>query len=104
VRPRVLFVSVDPERDTPAETGEYAAYFHPSTLAATAPVPVLESFAAGLGLVFMKVATPAGDYSMDHSSGLVLIDPRGRQAGLVRPPLVPADIAADLRLLTESVR
>ena len=98
-RPRVLFVSVDPERDTPAKTGDYAAFFHPDTLAATAPVPALEDFAAGLGLVFMKVATAAGDYSMDHSSGIVLLDPQGRQAGLIRPPLVPADIAADLRLL-----
>jgi protein SCO1/2 len=103
-RPRVLFVSVDPERDTPAKTGEYAAFFHPDTLAATAPVPALEAFAASLGLVFMKVGTAAGDYSMDHSVGLVLIDPLGRQAGLVRPPLRPADIAADLRLLTESGR
>ena len=102
VRPRVLFVSVDPARDTPAKTGEYAAYFHASTLAATAPEPALGQFAAGLGLVYMKVATPGGDYTMDHSSALVVIDPQGRQAGLIRPPLVPADIAADLAALTEA--
>lgn len=99
-RPRVLFVSVDPERDTPAKVGEYASFFHADTLAATAPVPALESFAASLGMVFMKVATAAGDYSMDHSNVLVVLDPAGRQAGLIRPPLTPADIAADLRLLT----
>lgn len=99
-RPRLLFVSVDPERDTPAKVGEYAAFFHADTLAATAPVPALEDFAASLGMVFMKVATAAGDYSMDHSNVLVVLDPSGRQAGLIRPPLVPADIAADLRLLT----
>lgn len=101
VRPRVLFVSVDPERDTPAKTGEYAAYFNPATLAATAPEPALGQFAAGLGLVYMKVATTDGDYSMDHSSALVVLDPQGRQAGLIRPPLVPADIAADLAKLSE---
>lgn len=101
-RPRVLFVSVDPARDTPAKTGEYAAYFHPATLAATAPEPALGQFAAGLGLVYMKVATNDGDYTMDHSSALVLIDPQGRQAGLIRPPLIPADIAADLATLVEA--
>jgi protein SCO1/2 len=100
-RPRLLFVSVDPERDTPAKTGEYAAYFNKATLAATAPEPALGQFAAGLGLVYMKVATTDGDYSMDHSSALVVIDPQGRQAGLIRPPLVPADIAADLAKLSE---
>lgn len=99
-RPRVLFVSVDPERDSPAKTGEYAAYFHPDTLAATAPEPALNDFATSLGLVYMKVATGADeDYTMDHSSALVVLDPRGHQAGLIRPPFVPADIAADLALL-----
>src|SRR5690606_40715794 len=48
VRPRVLFVSVDPERDTPAKAGEYAHAFHPDTLAATADVPALEKFATSL--------------------------------------------------------
>jgi protein SCO1/2 len=100
-RPQVLFVSVDPARDTPAKTGEYAAYFHPATLAATAPEPALSAFAASLGLVYMKVATAGGDYSMDHSSALVLLDPQGRRAGLIQPPLVPADIAADLALLSK---
>jgi protein SCO1 len=45
VRPRVLFVSVDPERDTPDRIGEYAHAFHRDTLAATADIFVLEVFA-----------------------------------------------------------
>ena len=98
-RPRLLFVSVDPDRDTPEKTGEYAAYFHPDTLAATSPEPALQEFATALGMVYMKVPLEDGDYTMDHSSALVLVDPQGRQAGLIRPPLVPADIAADLALL-----
>ncbi|HEU0151841.1 MAG TPA: SCO family protein [Arenimonas sp.] len=101
-RPQVLFVSIDPERDTPAKTGEYAAYFHPATLAATGSQGALQAFAGSLGLVYMKVATDGGDYTMDHSSALVVIDPQGRQAGLIRPPFVPADIAADLVLLSEA--
>jgi protein SCO1 len=104
IRPRVLFVSVDPARDTPAKAGEYAAFFHPATLAATAPEPALQEFAAGLGLVYMAVESPAGDITFDHSTGVVLLDPQGRQAGLIRPPLVAADIAADLRLLAETAR
>lgn len=99
-RPRVLFVSVDPARDTPAKSGEYAAYFHPATLAATAREPALQQFASSLGMVYMKVETEGG-YTMDHSNALVLIDPQGRQAGLVRPPFVPAAIAADLARLAE---
>lgn len=107
-RPRVLFVSVDPERDTPKLTGDYAHYFHADTLAATAAEPALAEFARGLGLVYMKSPLPGGDYTMDHSATLVVLDPQGRQAGLIRPnpPPKPAldwrDIADDLRKLTEA--
>ena len=108
-RPRVLFVSVDPERDTPGKTGEYAHAFHPDTLAATADVPALEKFATSLGFVFMKAPGKhfnqnPQDYSVDHSAHIALLDPQGRLAGLIRPPLQPQAIAADLLRLTASER
>ena len=52
-------------------------------------------------MVYMKVPVEGGDYTMDHSSALVVLDAQGRQVGLIRPPFVPADIAADLALLAE---
>ena len=100
-RPRLLFVSVDPERDTPKILGDYSHYFHPATIAATAKEPALGEFARSLGLVYMKVLQANGDYAMDHSATMVLLDPQGRQAGLIRPPLMPDAIAADLALLAE---
>ena len=101
IRPRLLFVTVDPERDTPAKVGEYAHYFHADTLAASADPAQLAAFAQALGLVYMKVPMASGDYTMDHSATLVLLDPQGRQAGLIRPPLDSNAIAADLRVLAE---
>lgn len=105
-RPRVLFVSVDPERDTPDQIGEYAHAFHRDTLAATADIPALEAFAKSLSLVFMKVpapeGTPADQYSVDHSAALALLDPQGRMAGVIQPPLQPKAIAADLIELTQA--
>ena len=105
-RPRVLFVSVDPERDTPGKTGEYAHAFHPDTLAATADVPALEKFATSLGFVFMKAPGAnfehnPQDYSVDHSAHIAVLDPQGRLAGLMRPPFNPQAIASDLIKLTE---
>jgi protein SCO1/2 len=99
-RPRVLFVSVDPDRDTPDRIGEYAHAFHRDTLAATADIPALEAFAKSLSLVFMKVpaaeGAPADQYSIDHSAALAVLDPKGRMAGVIPPPLQPKAIAADL--------
>ena len=103
-RPRVLFVSVDPQRDTAESAGRYAHHFHPDTLAATGEIPALEAFATSLGMVFMTVPPPEGapadQYSVDHSSTLVILDPQGRMAGLLRPPLQPDAIAADLAALS----
>ena len=106
LRPRVLFVSVDPERDSPARLGEYAHAFHADTLAATGELPALEKFATSLGFVFRKAegdsfATNPDDYSVDHSAGLAVLDPQGRLAGLIRPPFTAATIAADLTELTK---
>ena len=108
-RPRVLFVSVDPERDTPGKAGEYAHAFHPDTLAATADVPALEKFATSVGFVFMKVPgrnfeQNPNDYSVDHSANIALLDPQGRLAGLIRPPFQPQAIADDLARLTSAER
>ncbi|MEH6422353.1 SCO family protein [Pseudomonas sp. CGJS7] len=103
-RPRVLFVSVDPERDTPDKIGEYAHGFHKDTLAATADVPALEDFAKSLSMVFAKVPAPDGapadQYTMDHSASMAVLDPQGRMAGLVRPPFDPNVIAKDMAALT----
>lgn len=105
-RPRVLFVSVDPERDTTEKLGEYAHGFHRDTLAATADIPSLEAFAKSLSLVFAKVPlgndAPADQYTIDHSATLVVLDPQGRMAGVIQPPLQPKAIAEDLIALTKA--
>ena len=86
-RPRLLFVSIDPERDTPELLAGYARHFHPATVAATQPdLAALEAFTSSLSLVFRKV--PMGStYTMDHSSSMVVLDPEVRVAGVIRPQL-----------------
>jgi protein SCO1/2 len=102
-RPRVLFVSVDPDRDTPDRTGEYAHGFHRDTLAATGDEATLEGFARSLSMVFVKVPAPDGapadQYSVDHSASIAVLDPQARMAGVILPPLQPRAIAADLATL-----
>lgn len=103
-RPRVLFVSVDPERDTPDRIGEYAHAFHRDTLTATADLPALENFAKSLSMVFAKVApadgAPADQYSVDHSATMAVLDPKGRMSGILQPPFDAKAIAADMAALT----
>ena len=104
-RPRVLFVSADPERDSPELTGDYAHAFNADSLAATGPIPELQAFARSMSLVFMKSPGPSGradDYSVDHSATLIVLDPQARMAGVIVPPLDPKAIATDLIALTKA--
>ena len=99
--PKLLFLCIGPERDTPEALAEYAAFFNKDTITATAPEPQLAEFTRALGLVYMKV--PQGDtYTMDHSATLVLLNPNAEFAGIIRPPLKPQAIAQDLLNLSKN--
>jgi protein SCO1 len=102
-RLQVLLVSVDPERDRPEQLQKYVKYFDPAFRGATGPHPELEKLGKSLGFVYIKVpgATP-DQYTVDHSSALILIDPQGRVAGYFTPPLKVEALAADLATVVKS--
>ena len=93
-----VFVSVDPEHDTPAKAAEYARYFSPRIVAATGDTDSLDALTRDLGVVYMK--SPQGQgYTVDHTAHLVLVGPDGTVRGIMRPPLDANRIAADLATL-----
>jgi protein SCO1 len=96
----VIFLSIDPDRDGPAQLSSYVRYFDPSFTGVTAPEPELARFTRGLMLTYLKVpgASPES-YSMDHSAALALLDPQGRLAGFFSPPFQLDDMTADLAQL-----
>lgn len=98
---RFLFISVDPDRDTPARLAQYVHYFSPDFEAATGPDAELQKLGADLGFVYQKVpgSTP-GTYLMDHSAALILINPQAQLVGYIMPPFKAETVSADLRSLT----
>lgn len=95
--PAMIFLSVDPERDTPAVLKQYVQYFGPAITGVTGPHDALDRLCQGLGIAYVRIpgATDA-DYTVDHSAALVLVDPQGRVAGYFTPPLKADTLAADL--------
>lgn len=92
-----LFLSVDPERDTPAQLKTYVDHFGGHIRGASGPRAQIDAVVAGLGLVYMKnPGASESDYTMDHSAALVLLDDRGRVAGYFQPPHKVDTLAADL--------
>ncbi|HEY0180448.1 MAG TPA: SCO family protein [Dokdonella sp.] len=98
-RLRFDFVSVDPERDTPEQLARYVGYFDPDFVAATGSDDELKRLTGALGLVYSREKSADGTVSVDHSAAAVIVDPAGRQVGLLRPPFDAATIAADLTAL-----
>lgn len=95
---QVLFVTVDPERDTPALLAEYVPAFHPSFLGLYGTPQETADVAKRFEIVYQKQVTASG-YNVDHSAGSYLIDPAGR-VRLLAPYAQRADwLAADIRLL-----
>lgn len=97
--PGLYFVSVDPERDEPALLADYARYFSPTIVAATAAHEALLPFTRQLGMIYLRDPPEGEDYTVDHSAHLAIVDPDGRLVALVRPPLRVDAIVHDLRLL-----
>ena len=93
---RILFLSVDPERDGPAQIAGYLAHFGQGLSGATGTPAQVEAFARQLGLAYVRNPGAGGDYTVDHTAALVLIDPRGRVAGWFPPPQDAAKLATDL--------
>ncbi len=101
-QPGVVFVSVDPQRDTAARLAEYVAFFDPQFVGVTGDPEALETLTRDLGVAVM-VGEPdaAGNYSIDHTATLFLVDPRGRLAAVFGMPHTPDGIARDYRKILE---
>jgi protein SCO1/2 len=95
--PSTLFVSIDPERDTPETLKQYVRYFSPNLVGATGSAEQLERLCASLGVAYVKVPGKApGEYTMDHTAALVLVNPSAQVAGYFQPPHRADTLANDL--------
>lgn len=95
----VLFVSVDPARDTLPRLQEYAAFFHPKVLGTTASPEVLAEVAARYGVfyAFQKVDTAGGGYVVDHSAETYVLNPAGELVGKIPHAAAPEQVLATIR-------
>ncbi len=75
-----IFISVDPERDTPEKLAEYAAFFSPRIIGVTGSQDQIDQVVRQYGAFYRKVdmKDSAMGYAVDHSSRLYLIDREGR--------------------------
>ena len=100
---QVVFVSVDPERDTIERLQQYVDYFNPSFIGITGKDQQLQTLSRSLGVFYTKnePAEPNGYYLVDHSARLFLINPVGNPQALFSAPHIPQLIAQDIAQIQE---
>lgn len=99
VVPQILFVSVDPERDSRDAVATYVSRFGDGVGGARAELPALQELTRDLGIFFAREPGTGTDYDVSHSSAVLLINPDAElHAVLSAPHAVPA-LVHDLPLL-----
>ena len=96
IRPQVVFISVDAQRDTPQQLAKYVPYFDPTFIGVTASEqPTLEALARKLGVAVALVPSPGGGYTVDHSGAIFVVDPAGKIAAILTGPFTADTLQAD---------
>lgn len=101
--PKVLFVSLDPERDTLDKLGEYTKWFNPKFEAATGDIPALNKAARAMGIAWSKVEDENSDnYQIAHTSWVILLNPSAQIQAWFSPPHLPLEMAQDFMAIRDN--
>lgn len=95
---QAVFVSVDPERDTPEKLAQYVSYFNPGFIGVTGEPEQMQPLTMQLGIAYkIEEHEPGAErYDVYHSVSFLLIDPEGRLHGVFPAPHDADKMAADL--------
>jgi len=91
---RVLFISVDPKRDTTERLNEYIGFFNSEFMAASGGHDQLFPLVRSLGMMYaLSESTDNPNYLVDHSASVVLLNPQAQVIGRFKPDLTPGKLA-----------
>ncbi|MBI5099074.1 MAG: SCO family protein, partial [Nitrospirae bacterium] len=95
---QVVFVTMDPQRDSPEELKKYVPYFNNASIGLTGKSEMIDLLARPLGVGYRREPdNNSKDYLIDHSASFLLIDPLGRLRAIFSQPHNPRQIADDFR-------
>lgn len=83
---QIVMISLDPERDTVEALAEYVPYFNETFVGVTGNKHLIRRLTAEINIAYNKVPLEGDDYTIDHSTQLVLINPKGHYHGFFRAP------------------
>lgn len=116
---QIVFISVDPERDSLEKLGDYVHFFHPDIIALSGANAELARTAQFFGAAYDRSAIidgkllrvpwgidmPQGSgehYQVNHSTRVFIVNPQGEYAGSFAPPFAVAELAADMKVMLQN--
>src|SRR5271166_4041223 len=96
-----IFITVDPERDTPSVMAQYVKAFHPRLIGLTGTAAQIASAAKDFRVFYQVRPLGNEEYAVDHSSYIYVIDTDGRVAKLMTGDLPGHPVAAELKRLLQ---
>lgn len=98
---QVVFVSVDPKRDSPETLKDYVHFFNPGFTGVTGNAQALSKFTRPLGIIHTTLPNPDGgkNYLVDHSASILLIGPEGTVVAVFSAPHQARTLASDFHKL-----
>jgi protein SCO1/2 len=99
-----LFITLDPDRDTPRHLADYVPLFHPRLIGLSGDGRSIQQAAGGYKVYYAKVAMKNFEYTIDHSGFIYLMNRAGQYLGFFPPGTPPDRMAAAIRPLLEEAR
>jgi protein SCO1/2 len=96
----IVFITVDPERDRPAEVGRYADLFGTPVIGLTGTPDQIESVKDRFGVYSAKAPQPGGGYGVDHTAAVFVMDRNGQFVSTITPEEGDSVALAKLKRVT----
>jgi protein SCO1 len=103
--PQIVFISIDPERDTLKDINDYVKMFNKNFIGVTGTKQQLDKLTKELSILHMKITTDnskENNYQIDHSGTVLLINPQGQLQALFTPPIDAKTLADDYQKIMKA--
>lgn len=100
--PQIIFITLDPKRDTPNIVNSYVHAFNPNFIGLTGPLAGVQQLSKQMGVVYIQAQlskSSENSYQIDHSGTLYLINPEGKLAAIFSTPHDKTSIKQDYKSL-----
>lgn len=101
--PQILMISVDPERDTAKRMDEYVKSFNPNFRGARGSLEQTNRLAKQMSVTFAKVEADNGNYMVNHSAEVMLLDPKGNLKAFFSYPHKMGQMTRDYKTIMKSL-